>query len=88
MRSAEAGTPTGPRSSSHDDEDASLQRLGRLRLPVVPLESICGAVVVTEAADFAGLEMQLVRPQPEGIIEFFNVDTDVGASELAVAVAG
>lgn len=41
----------------------------------------------TEAADFAGLETQLVGPQPDGLIEFFNVNTDVGAPELAAAVA-
>lgn len=41
----------------------------------------------TETADFEALAARLVGPQPEGLVEFFHVNTDVGAPELAAEVA-
>jgi predicted N-formylglutamate amidohydrolase len=41
----------------------------------------------TEDGDFSALAAQLEGPHPEGLIEFFHVNTDVGAPELARAVA-
>jgi len=41
----------------------------------------------TETSDFSDLAAKLQGPQPEGLVEFFHVNTDVGAPELAAAVA-
>lgn len=41
----------------------------------------------TEEEDFVDLEAELEGPHPEGLVEFFHVNTDVGAPELAFAVA-
>ena len=41
----------------------------------------------TRTADFEALEAQLHGPRPDGLIDFFYVNTDVGAPELAHAVA-
>lgn len=41
----------------------------------------------TDTADFTDLAAQLQSPLPEGLVEFFHVNTDVGAPELAAAIA-
>lgn len=41
----------------------------------------------TEVSDFDALLAQMRGPQPDGLVEFFNVNTDIGAPELAAAVA-
>ena len=41
----------------------------------------------TETSDFERLAAQLTSPLPAGLVDFFHVNTDVGAPELALAVA-
>jgi hypothetical protein len=41
----------------------------------------------TETADFERLAAQLASPLPEGLVDFFHVNTDTGAPELARAIA-
>lgn len=41
----------------------------------------------TRTADFTALEGQLRSPLPDGLVDFFHVNTDAGAPELAEAVA-
>lgn len=41
----------------------------------------------TTTADFTALAARLTSPLPDGLIDFFHVNTDAGAPELAVAVA-
>lgn len=41
----------------------------------------------TETADFETLAAQLQSPLPDGLVDFFHVNTDVGAFELALATA-
>ena len=41
----------------------------------------------TTTADFTSLEAQLRSPLPDALVDFFHVNTDAGAPELAVAVA-
>jgi hypothetical protein len=41
----------------------------------------------TETVDFTRLEKQLTSPLPGGLADFFHVNTDTGAPELAVAIA-
>ena len=40
----------------------------------------------TTTADFTRLAAQLTSPLPDGLIDFFHVNTDAGAPELAIAV--
>lgn len=41
----------------------------------------------TTTADFTALAAKLTSPLPDGLIDFFHVNTDAGAPELATAVA-
>ncbi len=41
----------------------------------------------TETGDFEALATQLRSPLPDGLVDFFHVNTDVGAFELALAAA-
>ncbi len=41
----------------------------------------------TETADFNELAARLVSPLPDGLVDFFHVNTDVGAFELGLATA-
>lgn len=41
----------------------------------------------TRTTDFTSLAAQLDSPLPDGLIDFFHVNTDTGAPELAVAIA-
>jgi hypothetical protein len=41
----------------------------------------------TDTADFTAAAAELTSPLPEGLIEFFWVNTDAGAPELALAIA-
>jgi len=41
----------------------------------------------TTTADFTALAAQLTSPLPDGLIDFFHVNTDAGAPELALATA-
>lgn len=41
----------------------------------------------TRTDDFTSLAAQLRSPLPDGLVDFFHVNTDVGAPELALAVA-
>lgn len=41
----------------------------------------------TRTADFRALEAQLTSPLPDALVDFFHVNTDAGAPELALAVA-
>jgi len=41
----------------------------------------------TTTADFTSLASRLTSPLPDGLADFFHVNTDAGAPELAVAVA-
>jgi hypothetical protein len=41
----------------------------------------------TRSLDFTSLEARLASPLPAGLIDFFHVNTDAGAPELAMAVA-
>ena len=41
----------------------------------------------TRTDDFTTLEAQLTSPLPENLVDFFHVNTDAGAPELAVATA-
>lgn len=41
----------------------------------------------TRTADFDRLAARLTSPLPAGLVDFFHVNTDVGAPELAVAIA-
>ena len=41
----------------------------------------------TETADFDELAARLVSPLPDGLVDFFHVNTDVGAFELGLATA-
>ncbi len=41
----------------------------------------------TESVDFTRLAAQLTSPLPDGLIDFFHVNTDAGAPELAIALA-
>ncbi|CAN5831290.1 hypothetical protein BH11MYX2_BH11MYX2_28090 [soil metagenome] len=41
----------------------------------------------TETVDFTRLERQLTSPLPEALVDFFHVNTDAGAPELAVGIA-
>jgi predicted N-formylglutamate amidohydrolase len=41
----------------------------------------------TATADFTALAAQLTSPLPDGLIDFFHVNTDAGAPELAQAIA-
>ena len=41
----------------------------------------------TTTADFTALAAQLTSPLPDGLIDFFHVNTDAGAPELAIAIA-
>ncbi|MEO1229220.1 MAG: N-formylglutamate amidohydrolase, partial [Myxococcota bacterium] len=51
--------------------------------PALVIEIPHGA---TEEADFTQLAAQLEGPHPEGLVEFFHVNTDVGAPELGQAL--
>ena len=41
----------------------------------------------TTTADFTALAARLTSPLPEGLVDFFHVNTDAGAPELATAIA-
>ena len=41
----------------------------------------------TATADFTALAAQLTSPLPAGLVDFFHVNTDIGAPELALALA-
>jgi hypothetical protein len=41
----------------------------------------------TETRDFDALAARLVSPLPEGLVDFFHVNTDTGAPELAIELA-
>ena len=41
----------------------------------------------TRTADFTALAARLRSPLPDGLVDFFHVNTDVGAPELALAIA-
>ncbi|MEJ7597607.1 MAG: N-formylglutamate amidohydrolase [Kofleriaceae bacterium] len=41
----------------------------------------------TRTADFAALAARLTSPLPDGLVDFFHVNTDAGAPELALATA-
>ena len=41
----------------------------------------------TLTADFTDLAARLTSPLPDGLVDFFHVNTDIGAPELAVAIA-
>ncbi|HEX7840110.1 MAG TPA: N-formylglutamate amidohydrolase [Kofleriaceae bacterium] len=41
----------------------------------------------TRTADFTALAAQLTSPLPDGLVDFFHVNTDAGAPELATALA-
>jgi predicted N-formylglutamate amidohydrolase len=41
----------------------------------------------TRTSDFTSLAARLTSPLPEGLVDFFHVNTDAGAPELAVATA-
>lgn len=41
----------------------------------------------TATADFARVAAQLTSPLPDGLVDFFHVNTDAGAPELAAAIA-
>jgi len=41
----------------------------------------------TTTADFTALAAQLTSPLPDDLVEFFHVNTDAGAPELALAIA-
>jgi N-formylglutamate amidohydrolase len=41
----------------------------------------------TATVDFTSLAAQLTSPLPEGLVDFFHVNTDAGAPELALAAA-
>ena len=41
----------------------------------------------TETVDYTSLALQLTSPLPEGLVDFFHVNTDAGAPELARAIA-
>lgn len=41
----------------------------------------------TRTADFTGLAARLTSPLPAGLVDFFHVNTDVGAPELGLAIA-
>ncbi len=41
----------------------------------------------TATADFTSLAARLTSPLPEGLVDFFHVNTDAGAPELALATA-
>ena len=41
----------------------------------------------TSTSDFTSLAARLTSPLPEGLVDFFHVNTDAGAPELAVATA-
>ena len=41
----------------------------------------------TATADFTALAARLTSPLPEGLVDFFHVNTDAGAPELALAIA-
>jgi len=41
----------------------------------------------TDTTDFTSLQAQLTSTLPEGLVDFFHVNTDVGAPELALAIA-
>src|SRR6187551_2563114 len=41
----------------------------------------------TQTADFTGYAAQLTSPLPDGLVDFFHVNTDAGAPELGLALA-
>lgn len=41
----------------------------------------------TRTADYRAVERQLTSPLPDGLVDFFHVNTDAGAPELAHAIA-
>src|SRR5512140_2195731 len=41
----------------------------------------------TTTADFTTLAAKLTSPLPDGLVDFFHVNTDAGAPELAQAIA-
>ena len=41
----------------------------------------------TRTEDFTSLQARITSPLPEGLVDFFHVNTDAGAPELAVATA-
>ena len=41
----------------------------------------------TRTADFTALAARLTSPLPDGLVDFFHVNTDAGAPELALAIA-
>jgi hypothetical protein len=55
-----------------------------LSVPDLLIEVPHGA---TCTADFTALEARLRSPLPEGLVDFFHVNTDAGAPELAEAIA-
>lgn len=86
MRDAPARSPVGP--SVADVVDVDVVRGDRARADAAPdllIEVPHGA---TRTADFAAVESRLQSPLPAGLVDFFHVNTDAGAPELARAVAG
>ena len=41
----------------------------------------------TRTVDYTALASRLTSPLPDGLVDFFHVNTDIGAPELALAVA-
>lgn len=65
-------------------EILDVERFGRSEGPVdLVIEVPHGA----EPEDYEALATELEGPHPEGLIEFFHVNTDIGASALARALA-
>lgn len=67
--------------------DATILRGAQARRDAAPdlvIEVPHGA---TQTADFARLAAQLTSPLPDALVDFFHVNTDAGAPELAVATA-
>lgn len=74
-------------SSIPDILDVVVARGARAR-PEAPLDLVLevphGA---TATADFTTLAARLSSPLPDGLVDFFHVNTDAGAPELAAAIA-
>jgi len=76
-----------PFSSIPDVVDVSLvagERADRAAPPDLLIEIPHGA---TRTADFTALAALLESPLPDDLVDFFHVNTDAGAPELALAVA-
>ncbi len=58
--------------------------VGRGAAPDLIIEIPHGA---TRTADYAALAVQLTSPLPDGLVDFFHVNTDAGAPELGLAIA-